>query len=120
MEVADVTPLPDRGWYGIRRKVADVYEDYERDERVHNDQAGARSSDTRRSVYQEKERDVIRGKSVETRRRVRAAAFGRQPKGSGSSTSQGPLKASQKKAKDPPDTRLYTPGPLIGSMKRAW
>lgn len=78
-KVAGVTPMPGRGWYGIRRKATDLYEDYETDERVLNDQTGHRSSDTRREVYQEKERELIRAKSAETRRRVRAAAFGRSP-----------------------------------------
>jgi integrase len=78
-EVAGVTPVPGRGWYGIRRKAADLYEDYESDERVLNDQTGHRSSETRREVYQEKERERIRARSAETRRRVRAAAFGRKP-----------------------------------------
>jgi hypothetical protein len=54
-----------------------VYEDYESDERVLNDQTGHRNSETRRNAYQEREREEIRAKSAETRRRVRAAAFGR-------------------------------------------
>jgi integrase len=76
-ELAGVTPVQGRGWYGIRRKATDVYEDYETDERVLNDQTGHRSSDTRRRVYQEKEREEIRAKSARTRRRVRSAAFRR-------------------------------------------
>lgn len=78
-----VTQQPGRGWYGIRREATDIYEDYETDERVLNDQTGHRSSDTRGEVYQEKEREVIWAKSAQTRRRVRAAAFGRQRKESG-------------------------------------
>ncbi len=77
-EIADVPSIPGRGWYGIRRRATDVYEDYETDERVLNDQTGHRSSDTRREVYQEKEREEIRAKSARTRRRVREAAFGRR------------------------------------------
>lgn len=46
-------------------------------ERVLNDQTGHRSSDTRREVYQEKQREEVRAKSAATRRRVRSAAFGR-------------------------------------------
>jgi hypothetical protein len=80
-EVARVTPVRGRGWYGIRRRATDVYEDYESDERVLNDQTGHRSSDTRREVYQEKEREEIRARSAATRRRVRSAAFGRKPEG---------------------------------------
>lgn len=75
--IAGVTPVEGRGWYGIRRKATDVYEDYESDERVLNDQTGHRNSETRRNAYQEREREEIRAKSAETRRRVRAAAFGR-------------------------------------------
>jgi hypothetical protein len=75
--IAKVEPVPGRGWYGIRRKATDVYEDYETDERVLNDQTGHRSSDTRREVYQEKQREEVRAKSAATRRRVRADAFGR-------------------------------------------
>lgn len=76
---AKVTPIPGRGWYGIRRRATDVYEDYEKDERVLNDQTGHKKSETRREVYQEREREVIRAKSAETRRNVRAKAFGQLP-----------------------------------------
>ncbi len=89
-EFAGVTPQPGRGWYGIRRKATDVYEDYETDERVLNDQTGHRSSETRREVYQEKEREVIRARSAKTRRRVRAAAFGRRSNGTGPNGSEAP------------------------------
>jgi hypothetical protein len=50
---------PRRG-SGIRRKATDVYEDYESDERVLNDQTGHRNSETRRNAYQEREREEIR------------------------------------------------------------
>lgn len=66
-------PLKRRGWFGIRRKASDVYEDYESDDR---DQTGHRNSETRRNAYQEREREEIRAKSAETRRHVRAVAFG--------------------------------------------
>jgi len=75
---AKVKPVPGRGWYGIRRRAADVYEDYEKDERILNDQTGHKKSETRREVHQEKERETIRAQSAETRRRVRLAAFGRE------------------------------------------
>lgn len=75
--VAKVDVIEGRGWYGIRRRAADVYEDYEKDERVLNDQTGHKRSDTRREVYQERDRAAIRAKSAETRRRVRGEAFGR-------------------------------------------
>ena len=75
---AKVTPVSGRGWYGIRRRATDVYEDYEKDERVLNDQTGHKKSETRREVYQEREREVIRAKSAETRRNVRSKAFGQQ------------------------------------------
>jgi hypothetical protein len=78
--LAGVEPVEGRGWYGIRRRAADVYEDYEKDERVLNDQTGHKKSETRREVYQERERELIRAKSAETRRRVRHAAFGRGPR----------------------------------------
>jgi hypothetical protein len=75
--LAKVDVIPGRGWYGIRRRATDVYEDYEKDERVLNDQTGHKKSETRREVYQEREREVIRARSAETRRYVRAKAFGR-------------------------------------------
>ncbi len=75
--MAEIEPVTGRGWYGIRRRAADVYEDYEKDERVLNDQTGHKKSETRREVYQERDREVIRAKSAETRRRVRKEAFGR-------------------------------------------
>ena len=74
--VAKVEPIEGRAWYGIRRRATDLYEDYEKDERVLNDQTGHKRSDTRREVYQERDRAAIRAKSAETRRRVRRAAFG--------------------------------------------
>jgi hypothetical protein len=76
--IAKVEPVLGRGWYGIRRRAADLYEDYEKDERVLNDQTGHKKSETRREVYQERERETIRAKSAETRRRVRSAAFGQR------------------------------------------
>ena len=75
--LAEIEPVTGRGWYGIRRRAADVYEDYEKHERVLNDQTGHKKSETRREVYQERDREVIRAKSAETRRRVRREAFGR-------------------------------------------
>src|SRR5690606_23417397 len=99
--IAGVEPIPGRGWYGIRRKATDVYEDYETDERVLNDQTGHRSSDTRREVYQEKQREEVRARSAATRRRVRSAAFGRQPKGSGSDASEGPPETSSEEGERP-------------------
>jgi hypothetical protein len=74
--VAKVKVVEGRGWYGIRRRAADVFEDYETDERVLNDQTGHRHSETRREIYQERDREVIRAKSAQTRRRVRTEAFG--------------------------------------------
>jgi integrase len=88
--VAEVPPVKGRGWYGIRRKATDVYEDYETDERVLNDQTGHRSSETRREVYQEKEREEVRAKSAATRRRVRAAAFGQALQGAPGEAPSGP------------------------------
>ena len=76
--IAKVESVPGRGWYGIRRRATDVYEDYENDERVLNDQTGHKKSETRREVYQERERETIRARSAETRRRVRNEAFGQQ------------------------------------------
>lgn len=76
--IAKVDSVPGRGWYGIRRRATDVYEDYEKDERVLNDQTGHKKSETRREVYQERERETIRARSAETRRRVRNQAFGQR------------------------------------------
>ena len=53
------------------------YEDYEPDERVLNSATGHSSSDTRRRNYQQRNRDLILARTAETRRRVRAGAFGR-------------------------------------------
>jgi hypothetical protein len=74
--VAEVVPVEGRGWYGIRRKATDVYEDYESDERVLNSATGHTSSDTRRKKYQQRNRDVILAKTAVTQRRVRSGAFG--------------------------------------------
>ena len=53
----------------------------EKDERVLNDQTGHKRSDTRREVYQERDREAIRAKSAATRRHVRKEAFGRATHG---------------------------------------
>src|SRR5690606_18785190 len=72
---------------------------------------GHRSSDTRREVYQEKEREVIRAKSAQTRRRVRAAAFGREPKASGSDASEGPPETSSEEGEKPSSYPTTYPRP---------
>lgn len=120
-EIADVTSVPGRGWYGIRRRATDVYEDYETDERVLNDQTGHRSSDTRREVYQEKEREEIRAKSARTRRRVREAAFGRRADpDAAEEDAQTSLDLPEDEAEKASSSPLHTPAPLIARMRRGW
>jgi len=73
--IAQVTPVPGRGWYGVRRIAADAAEDVEKDERVLNSITGHRDSTTRRLVYQDRERPTVLNKAAETRERVRHDAI---------------------------------------------
>ena len=72
--MAKVTPMPRRGWYGVRRIAADAAEDVEKDERVLNSITGHRDSTTRRLVYQDRERPAVLNKAAATRENVRRGA----------------------------------------------
>lgn len=74
--VAGVNHVRGRGWYGIRRVASDVYPDYEDDARVLNDATGHADSKTREKTYQEKNSSSVRARTAQTRRKVRAGAFG--------------------------------------------
>ena len=85
--IAKVTPVPGRGWYGVRRIAADAAEDVEKDERVLNSITGHRDSTTRRLVYQDRERPEVLNKAAATRERVRRGAVA----GAQEPTNGGPL-----------------------------
>jgi hypothetical protein len=112
---AKVNVIEGRGWYGIRRRAADVYEDYETDERVLNHQTGHHHSDTRREIYQERDREVIRAKSAQTRRRVRLEAFGHGASADAESNAggSGQARATESAPREAPHTPPHTPAPRI-------
>jgi integrase len=73
--VAGVPSLPGRGWYGVRRAAADAAEDVEKDERVLNSITGHRDSNTRRNIYQDRERPAVLNRAAQTRQRLRSDAI---------------------------------------------
>lgn len=77
-QVAGVSHIPGRGWYGVRRVATDLAENVEKDERVLNSITGHRDSTTRRLVYQDSERSDVLIRAAEVRAEVRGA----EPKGS--------------------------------------
>ncbi len=70
-EVAGVSRIKDRGWYGVRRVATDVAEDLVRDERVLNSLTGHRDSTTRRMIYQDHERKEVLVEAAKVRRAIR-------------------------------------------------
>lgn len=73
-EIAEVTSVKGRGWYGVRRIATDAAEDVQKDERVLNSITGHRDSSTRRLVYQDRERPEVLSLAAKTRSAVRGHA----------------------------------------------
>jgi hypothetical protein len=73
--LAGIQIVAGRGWYGIRRIAADLAEDVEKDGRVLNSITGHTRDETRRLIYQDKERDELFAKAAITRARARELAM---------------------------------------------
>jgi integrase len=69
-QIAGVTHVPGRGWYGARRFAADIAEDYEQDERALNQLTG-HSDSTMRRHYQNLKRDETARKAAKVRDQLR-------------------------------------------------
>ena len=71
--IAKVNHVLGRGWYGLRRQAADMAETATTDDRVKDRLGGWQDSETRKSIYQdrERERDQLREQAASVRRQLR-------------------------------------------------
>ena len=69
--IAKVDHLPGRGWYGLRRQAADMAETATTDDRVKDRLGGWQDSETRKSIYQDRETDALRAQAANVRRQLR-------------------------------------------------
>lgn len=69
--IAKVDHIPGRGWYGLRRQAADMAETATTDDRVKDRLGGWQDSETRKSIYQDRETDALRAQAANVRRQLR-------------------------------------------------
>jgi hypothetical protein len=69
--VAKVDHIQRRGWYGLRRQAADMAETATNDDRVKDRLGGWQDSETRKSIYQDRETDALRAQAAGVRRQLR-------------------------------------------------
>ena len=69
--IAKVDHVPGRGWYGLRRQAADMAETATTDDRVKDRLGGWQDSETRKSIYQDRETDALRAQAANVRRQLR-------------------------------------------------
>jgi hypothetical protein len=69
--IAKVDHIQGRGWYGLRRQAADMAETATTDDRVKDRLGGWQDSETRKSIYQDRETDVLRAQAAHVRRTLR-------------------------------------------------
>jgi hypothetical protein len=69
--IAKVDHISGRGWYGLRRQAADMAETATNDDRVKDRLGGWQDSETRKSIYQDRETDELRAQAASVRRRLR-------------------------------------------------
>lgn len=69
--IAKVDHIPGRGWYGLRRQAADMAETATHDDRVKDRLGGWQDSETRKSIYQDRETDELRAQAASVRRQLR-------------------------------------------------
>jgi integrase len=72
---AGITPVPGRGWYGLRRIASDLAEDHETDGRALNAITGHTSDDMRRNVYQARRRAKVLARASTARQAARNQAI---------------------------------------------
>lgn len=69
--IAKVDHIQRRGWYGLRRQAADMAETATNDDRVKDRLGGWQDSETRKSIYQDRETDDLRAQAANVRRQLR-------------------------------------------------
>src|SRR5665647_1661502 len=69
--IAKVEHTPGRGWYGLRRPAADMAETATNVDRVKDRLGGWLDSETRKSIYQDRETDELRAQAASVRRQLR-------------------------------------------------
>lgn len=69
--IAKVGHVQGRGWYGLRRQAADMAETATNDDRVKDRLGGWQDSETRKSIYQDRETDELRAHAASVRRKLR-------------------------------------------------
>jgi hypothetical protein len=69
--IAKVDHIGGRGWYGLRRQAADMAETATTDDRVKDRLGGWQDSETRKSIYQDRETDALRAQAAHVRRTLR-------------------------------------------------
>jgi hypothetical protein len=69
--IAKVDHIPGRGWYGLRRQAADMAETATNDDRVKDRLGGWQDSQTRKSIYQDRQTDALRAEAASVRRQLR-------------------------------------------------
>jgi hypothetical protein len=69
--IAEVDHIRGRGWYGLRRQAADMAETATTDDRVKDRLGGWQDSETRKSIYQDRETDALRAQAASVRRQLR-------------------------------------------------
>jgi hypothetical protein len=69
--IAKVEHMKGRGWYGLRRQAADMAETATTDDRVKDRLGGWQDSETRKSIYQDRETDALRAEAANVRRELR-------------------------------------------------
>ena len=74
-KLAGVTHVDGRGWHGVRRKTADLAEDFTKDARVLRKE-GSWTNDRTRRGYQEEDRPEILRQAAEVRDQIRASPNG--------------------------------------------
>lgn len=69
--IAKIDHIRGRGWYGLRRQAADMAETATNDDRVKDRLGGWQDSETRKSIYQDRETDALRAEAASVRRQLR-------------------------------------------------
>lgn len=77
-ELAGVQHVQDRSFYGLRRGLTDTANDYSTDDRALDRLTGHQDSDTRKEIYQDREREKDIANAAQIRRRMRLALAGIQ------------------------------------------
>jgi len=69
--IAKIGHVEGRGWYGLRRQAADLAETATTDDRVKDRLGGWQDSETRKSIYQDRQTEELRAHAASIRRQLR-------------------------------------------------